>query len=30
MPLAASGKIDKRRLRADYEAGKIATEQVKR
>ena len=24
MPLAASGKIDKNRLRADYEAGKIA------
>lgn len=25
MPLAASGKIDKNRLRADYEAGKIAS-----
>jgi fatty-acyl-CoA synthase len=24
MPLAASGKIDKNRLRADYEAGNIA------
>lgn len=30
MPLAASGKIDKTRLRADYEAGRIETEKVNR
>jgi fatty-acyl-CoA synthase len=30
MPLAASGKIDKNRLRADYEAGKIEGEPVGR
>ncbi|HEY1604615.1 MAG TPA: AMP-binding protein [Allosphingosinicella sp.] len=30
MPLAASGKIDKNRLRADYDAGRIATEGVNR
>ena len=30
MPLAASGKIDKNRLRADYEAGKIAAVAVGR
>ena len=30
MPLAASGKIDKGRLRSDYEAGKIVTEIVGR
>ena len=30
MPLAASGKIDKRRLRLDYEAGRIQVEQVGR
>lgn len=30
MPLAASGKIDKRRLRSDYEAGRISTESVRR
>jgi fatty-acyl-CoA synthase len=29
MPLAASGKIDKNRLRADYEAGEIAAEEIK-
>jgi hypothetical protein len=28
MPLAASGKIDKMRLRADYAAGAIASAQV--
>jgi fatty-acyl-CoA synthase len=30
MPLAASGKIDKNRLRADYEAGRIEAEGVDR
>lgn len=30
MPLAASGKIDKRRLREDYEAGRIITEEASR
>jgi fatty-acyl-CoA synthase len=30
MPLAASGKIDKNQLRADYEAGKIEGEPVGR
>ncbi|HEX5184383.1 MAG TPA: long-chain-fatty-acid--CoA ligase [Allosphingosinicella sp.] len=30
MPLAASGKIDKNRLRADYDAGRIKTERVNR
>jgi hypothetical protein len=30
MPLAASGKIDKNRLRADYARGKIADARVVR
>jgi fatty-acyl-CoA synthase len=30
MPLAGSGKIDKRRLRAEYEAGKLEAEPVRR
>ncbi|MEI9926573.1 MAG: hypothetical protein WDN44_01155 [Sphingomonas sp.] len=30
MPLGASGKIDKNRLRADYAQGKIATDRVAR
>jgi 3-(methylthio)propionyl---CoA ligase len=30
MPLAASGKIDKRQLRAEYEAGRIVAEEVER
>jgi len=30
MPLAATGKIDKNRLRADYARGKIATVAVGR
>ena len=30
MPLAATGKIDKNRLRADYAAGKFATAKVSR
>jgi fatty-acyl-CoA synthase len=30
MPLAGSGKIDKRRLRADYEAGRLEAEPISR